>query len=105
MPHGGRRQGAGRPRGSGNRFTKDISEMLGNMQSPLEFMLEIMNNPNNDQRERLDAAKAAAPFIHPRIAHIEMKAEIEQPQYVINARPKVTVEEWLELHGIKTIDQ
>ena len=54
MPHGGIRPGAGRPKGSGNKFTKDISEMLDDMQSPLKFMLEIMNNPDNDQRERLD---------------------------------------------------
>jgi hypothetical protein len=92
---GGRRPGAGRPKGSGNKFTKDIAEMLEGKQSPLEFMLEIVNNTDNDQRERLDAAKAAAPYIHARISHIEMKAEVEQHQE-ISLRPRLTKEEWLE---------
>ncbi len=95
MPHGGIRPGAGRPKGSGNKFTKDISEMLDDMQSPLEYMLQIMNDTGNDQRERLDAAKAAAPYIHARISHIEMKAEVEQYQD-IPLRPQLTKEEWLE---------
>ena len=90
----------GRPKGSGNKFTKDVSEMLEGNQSPLEFMLSVMNNSDNDQRERLDAAKAAAPYIHARIAHIEMKAEINQPQYVISAEP-MTEDEWVEKYGIE----
>ena len=99
MSHGGRRPGAGRPMGSENRFTKDIAEMLEDKQSPLEFMLEIMNNTDNDQRERLDAAKAAAPYIHARMAHIEMKAEIEQHQ-VIPLRPQESREEYLARKGL-----
>ena len=88
----------GRPKGSGNRFTKEISELLQNNQSPLKFMLSVMNNTDNDQRERLDAAKAAAPFIHARIAHIELKTEVEIMRSVINAEP-MTNEEWEEKYG------
>jgi hypothetical protein len=93
----------GRPKGSGNKFTKDISEILEDNQSPLEYMLSVMNNTDNDQRERLDAAKAAAPYIHARIAYLEVSAEIDQPQYVVSAEP-MSCEEWGEKYGAKSSD-
>ncbi len=91
----------GRPKGSGNKFTKDISEILEDNQSPLEYMISVMNNTDNDQRERLDAAKAAAPYIHARIAHIEVKTGLENVQRVINARP-MTNDEFDEKYGVDT---
>ena len=91
----------GRPKGSGNKFTKDISEILEDNQSPLEYMLSVMNNTDNDQRERLDAAKAAAPYIHARIAHIEVKTDLENVQRVINAQP-MTRDEYNEKYCVDT---
>jgi len=94
----------GRPKGSGNKFTKDISEMLEDNQSPLEYMLEVMNNTDNEQRERLDAAKAAAPYIHARISYIDMNVETESIRYVISAQP-ISEEEFNEKYCVETADQ
>ena len=41
--------------------------------TPLEFMLEVMRDDGNDLLIRMDAAKAAAPYVHPKLASVEMK--------------------------------
>ena len=93
----------GRPKGSGNKFTKDISEMLEDNQSPLEYMLQIMNDTENEQRERLDAAKAAAPYIHARIAYIDMNVETESIRHVISAQP-MSEDEFNEKYCVESAD-
>lgn len=42
-------------------------------QTPLEFMLEVMRDTENDIILRMDAAKSAAPYVHPKLASVEMK--------------------------------
>jgi hypothetical protein len=39
--------------------------------TPLDHMLAIMRDPKMDMALRFDAAKAAAPYIHPRLNAIE----------------------------------
>jgi hypothetical protein len=56
--HGGRRQGAGRPRKKGPVSPAD--------QLPLEYLLAIMRDPSADVKRRDWAAKAAAPYVHAR---------------------------------------
>jgi hypothetical protein len=34
---------------------------------PLDYFLGIVRDPSKDERLRFDAAKAAAPFVHPRL--------------------------------------
>ena len=63
-------------------------------------MLSVMNDTDNDQRERLDAAKAAAPYIHARISYVET-AEVEKVERVINTQP-MTNEEFNEKYGVES---
>ena len=45
--------------------------------TPLEFLLAVMRNANEYAFEaRMEAAKAAAPYCHPRLASIEAKGQI-----------------------------
>lgn len=39
--------------------------------SPHAYMLRVMRNPQNSQEVRLEAARAAAPYSHPRLAQVE----------------------------------
>src|SRR5881392_2462285 len=71
MPKGGPRPGAGRPRGSRGRRTKDSiakAEALG--PTLLEVLLESMHaaRAEGERAEAVDCAKAAAPYVHPRLA-------------------------------------
>lgn len=40
---------------------------------PLDYLLSIMRDENQSQDERKDAAKAAAPYLHARLAQTENK--------------------------------
>lgn len=73
--HGGSRPGAGRPRGSRNRRTMDeidrVYEMFPDW-SPLMHFARVANDPNITEEMRLDAAKAAAPYMHAKAKPMEM---------------------------------
>ncbi|MBA3591809.1 MAG: hypothetical protein H0W38_20055 [Methylibium sp.] len=86
--YGGRRAGAGRKPGSANTKTREIADKaIKEGITPLEYMLKIMRTepePGLDARDlisactlRFEAAKAAAPYIHPRLAAIEHSGGID----------------------------
>jgi hypothetical protein len=39
---------------------------------PLDYLLSVMRDENEKRRERIDAAKAAAPYCHARLALTEL---------------------------------
>lgn len=69
---GGKREGAGRKKGEPNKRTQeaiDIAKAVG--KTPLEVMLEIMND-TDDARLKLTAAQAAAPYVHAKLSSMEV---------------------------------
>lgn len=84
---GGARPGAGRKTGSATKKTREIADRAAEEGiTPLEFMLQVMRaEPGEDikdervlvdiQQMRFEAAKAAAPYMHPRLAAIEHTGE------------------------------
>lgn len=78
---GGVRAGAGRKAGSATKRTREIADnAAAEGLTPLEYMLEVMRRESDHEdpkvqvaREamRFEAAKAAAPYIHPRLAATE----------------------------------
>lgn len=76
MAHGGARPNSGRRKGSLNKTTQEQREaVLSTGITPLEYMISVMRDESNDFDKRLDAAKAAAPYVHPKLANIDLKAE------------------------------
>lgn len=68
MSHGGVRTGAGRPKGRAtNLADKARKEALSGGTSPLEYLLGVMRDIRQDDARRLDAAKAAAPYVHAKL--------------------------------------
>ena len=63
MSHGGARRGAGRKPGWRNL---GVRAAIGDGLSPLEYLLEVMRDESLDGNRRTEAAKAAAPFCHPK---------------------------------------
>ena len=62
----------GRKKGTPNKATAAKAEAIAKSgQTPLDFMLSVMRSPANPQDIRLDAAKSAAPYVHPKLAAIE----------------------------------
>ena len=67
MNHGGKREGAGRPRGAKNKLKFELPEQrktYADLEKPLEYMLAVMRDPLADVRRRDKMAKAAAPYCH-----------------------------------------
>jgi hypothetical protein len=46
---------------------------------PLDFLLRLMRDPHSPMARRLEAAKAAAPFLHPKLSAIDAKLSQEPP--------------------------
>jgi hypothetical protein len=67
----GRKTG-GRQKGSRNKVTvKREREIARSGMTPLEYMLKVMRNPKADVSRRDDMAKAAAPYVHPKLASMQ----------------------------------
>jgi hypothetical protein len=79
MPRGGPRPGAGRPKGKRNKRTEEqAQEMEQSGQTPLEFLTSVFRDPEQDIEKRLDAAKAAAPYVHPKQpTAVDLTGELE----------------------------
>jgi hypothetical protein len=77
MANGGARPGAGRKPGAATAMNEEARKraLEGGM-SPLEYLLGVMRDTNQDAARRLDAAKAAAPYVHARLASAEIKADV-----------------------------
>jgi len=90
---GGRRPGAGRKKGQTTKIHEAIkARVLATGETPLEFLLRTMRAPEPTQGKNenplvftkrlelwasrgLEAAKAAAPYIHPKLHSVEHKGE------------------------------
>ena len=74
MPKGGRRPGAGRPKGS--KHQKTLSRALAAVEgadiTPVEFMLQELKTciAEGDRKGAREMAVAAAPYTHPRLAAV-----------------------------------
>lgn len=76
MASGGKRPGAGRRKGSLTKKTVEIATRAAEEGiTPLEFLLDAMRDEGQQFDKRLDAAKAAAPYMHARLSNIEHKTD------------------------------
>lgn len=100
MGRGGKRPGAGRPKGSKNRITEALLEDLeeSGRQTPLEFLMATMTDPGIEFRLRLDAAKAAAPYVHARQQSLEEDEAADRVVWLVSSEP-LDAEEWQEKYG------
>ena len=71
---GGARPGAGRIAGSkGKRTEAAIAVMEGLKADPVKFLLVAMLNEDLPIRDRIECAKAVAPYVSPRLASVESR--------------------------------
>jgi hypothetical protein len=93
---GGRREGAGRPLGSIDRKARSLiieAEREG-LQMPLDFLLDLMRDPEMPLRDRAFCAVAAAPYVHARRAVVRV---IPSPQEMDDAQLVEQVAKYEEL--------
>jgi hypothetical protein len=75
--HGGKRPGAGRPKGAASRANEEVrQEAAATGELPLAYMLRI------------------APFCHSRLSSVEHSGEISRPTVIRAPAVSATLEEW-----------
>lgn len=63
----------GRAKGTPNKRTVEvIAAVEASGLTPLDYMLSILRDDSNEVNVRFEAAKAAAPYVHARLAAIEV---------------------------------
>lgn len=73
MAHGGKRAGAGRPAGAVTKRTREAAEKAAaSGLTPLEYMLEVLRDSNEPAERRMWAAEKAAPYVHAKLASVEV---------------------------------
>lgn len=80
MARGGARPGAGRR--AGGRNAKQAAGLVQASKegiSPVEYMFSVMRDEDEKPMVRLDAAKSAAPYVHPRLAAVEHSGKVVLP--------------------------
>lgn len=72
MTHGGPRPGAGRKPGAATKLNEAARKQAaeGGLM-PLDYLLSIMRDEKLTRQDRVDAAKAAAPYVHAKLAAVE----------------------------------
>lgn len=79
---GGARPGAGRKKSALTIKTRDVAERLAESGlTPLEYLMSVMTDETNERKERMSAAMAAAPYMHPKLASVEHKGEMNLSHY------------------------
>jgi len=71
----GVKTGGGSRKGKPNKATAAKAAAIAETGvTPLDYLLDVMRN-GEDPLQRMDAAKAAAPYVHPKLASIDHKVD------------------------------
>lgn len=86
--NGGARPGAGRKRGALQKLTAEAERRVQwTGQTPAEFFQEVMQDSDNPLNVRIDAARAAAVYVHrkqPEAHEISAQVTLPTPIIVLN---------------------
>lgn len=70
----------GRPKGAPNKASAaKAAEVEASGLTPLDYLLSVMRNVGGDEVRRIDAAKAAAPYVHPRLSNVDLGNKDDKP--------------------------
>lgn len=75
----GRKTG-GRQKGVPNKASAaKAAEIEASGLTPLDYLLSILRDAGAEQNVRIDAAKAAAPYVHPRLSTVDLGNKDDKP--------------------------
>ena len=68
----------------GKGLTRQIRRKiaLSDGQTPLDYLLAVMQDEEAPDKDRISCAIAAAPYVHPRLASVELKGDKDKPLQV-----------------------
>ena len=63
----------GRPKGKLNQFAMETAQRIAESgELPVDYLVSVFRDDEADAKLRVDAARAAAPYLHPRLATSEV---------------------------------
>ena len=74
-PKGSASQSTQRKRAIAERVEQDLAKKKA---TPLEIMARVMNGDTSVTEMQFEAAKAAAPYIHPKLSAVQMNATVRK---------------------------
>ena len=85
--NGGKRLGAGRPLGAINKKTRQMQEVVETTGiTPLDYLLCILRDEDQEQVARVHAAIAAAPYVHAKLASSTVETDGKPTMITATAR-------------------
>ena len=68
---------AGRPLGSMNKHSTALMRQAvrNSGLTPLDYLMSVYQDEKQDQKVRIEAAKAACPFVHPRLSAVTVQEQ------------------------------
>lgn len=68
----------GRQKGTLNRRNAELqAHVAATGETPLDFLLRVMRDKEADEDKRIDCAKAAAPYVHAKLASVDAKVDVD----------------------------
>jgi len=76
MARGGKRPGAGRKPSALTKRTREVAaQAIEGGITPLDYLMSLVRDETLSRDDRKDAAKAAAPYVHPRLNAVDHSSE------------------------------
>ena len=70
----------GRQKGTPNRVTSDMRQAIAESgETPLDHMIRVMRDETTEPSRRDDMARAAAPYLHPRLSAVDLTSKDSSP--------------------------
>jgi hypothetical protein len=60
-------------------FDEALAAIRASGAAPLDYLLQVIRDESLELAKRLDAAKAAAPYVHPRLASLAVGNQDDKP--------------------------
>lgn len=69
---------AGKPKGANALATRRReAEVAASGLTPKDYLLAVMRDVDKEEAVRMDAAKAVAPFVHPKLAAVTLDGSVD----------------------------
>lgn len=75
----GERRGGRKPGTPNKASIERQKKVAASGMTPLDYMLKVMRDENAPDDMRLDAAKSAAPYVHPKLSSVVHKGDQTNP--------------------------
>ena len=83
----------GRQAGTPNKTTAELRASIAAAgETPLEYMIRVMRDPECDLMRRDDMARAAAPYLHARLSNVDYTGEISHPFAIVPEQDETSAE-------------